>query len=191
MVSPERQRALSSAKSSLPLCCADLDVTMAEAEALVTPEERSWGGSKSHLLPPTGVTGTLELGCSGGAQGKGQRLQRGNFQLNQVRDNRPAGSCSFTRYPGLHPQRSANLSGAGPWAPAAAARPAVTGGRTGAQWLPQCCGSLSTLVPGICRDLAPSLVHHPQLPNLRCLMYHPQVACVLSFRMGWTVPYDG
>lgn len=126
------------------------------------------------------MTGTLELGCSGGAQGKGQRLQRGNFQLNQVRDNRPAGSCSFTRDPGLHPQRSANLSGAGPWAPAAAARPAVTGGRTGAQWLPQCCGSLSTLVPGICRDLAPSLAHHLQLPNLRCLMYHPQVACVLS-----------
>lgn len=51
----------------------------------------------------------------------------------------------------------------------------------GAQWLPRCCGSFSTLVPGIYRDLAPSLHHCVKDLSLKSLMYHQQVACVLSY----------
>lgn len=60
----------------------------------------------------------------------------------------------------------------------------------GAQWLPQCCGSFSTLVPGIYRGLAPSLHHQMKHLSLKSLMYHQQVACVLSYwrdeKMGQT-----
>lgn len=45
----------------------------AEAVGLVTLEKTSWRGIELNL--PMGVTGTLEPGSSGGAQGKGKRPQ--------------------------------------------------------------------------------------------------------------------
>lgn len=41
-------------------------------------------------------------------------------------------------------------------------------------------GIMLHLIPGICRDLAPNL-HHVKRLNLECLLFHQQVARVLSY----------
>lgn len=63
------------------LCPAQSETSpWAEVVAALTLEKRSWRGIELNL--PTGAPGTLELGSSGRAEGKGKRLQQGTFQLN-------------------------------------------------------------------------------------------------------------